>query len=87
MKLTPLKNYVILKQTEPEETTTSGIILPGQTAEKPQYATVVAVGPNVDNISVNNKVIYSKYTGIPVKSKEDTCIIVKSSDILAVVND
>jgi chaperonin GroES len=87
MKLAPLGNYVILKQADAEETTASGIILPGHTAERPQYATVIAIGPDVNNVSVNDKVIYSKYAGTQVEIKKETCIVIKNNVILAVIND
>ena len=87
MRLEPLESYVILRQEKPEETTSSGIILPGQTAERPQYATVIAIGPDVDDISINDKVIYSKYAGTQVTIEEDSCVIIKNSDILAIIKD
>ena len=75
MNLKPLGDRVVLKQLVAEETTKSGIVLPGQSKEKPQQAEVVAVGPGgvVDgkevtmNVSVGDKVIYSKYAGTEVK--------------------
>ncbi|MFV0464657.1 MAG: co-chaperone GroES [Lachnospiraceae bacterium] len=93
MKLVPLADRVVLKQLEAEETTKSGIILTSKTQEKPQEAEVVAVGPggNVDGkeitmqVSVGQKVIYSKYAGTEVKLGEEEYIIVKQNDILAVV--
>lgn len=93
MKLTPLGDRVVLKQLEAEETTKSGIVLPGQSKEKPQQAEVVAVGPGgmVDGkevkmeVKVGDQVIYSKYAGTEVKLEEDEYIIVRQSDILAVV--
>ena len=93
MKLVPLGDRVVLKQLEAEETTKSGIVLPGQAKEKPQQAEVIAVGPGgvVDGkeikmeVKVGDKVIYSKYAGTEVKLGEDEYIIVKQSDILAVV--
>ena len=93
MKLVPLGDRVVLKQFEAEETTKSGIILAGSAQEKPQEAEVVAVGPggNVDGKEVTmqvkegDKVIYSKYAGTDVKMHEDEYIIVKQSDILAIV--
>ena len=76
-----------------EETTKSGIVLPGQSKEKPQQAEVLAVGPGgmVDGkevkmeVNVGDKVIYSKYSGTEVKIDEDEYIIVKQSDILAII--
>ena len=93
MKLVPLGDRVVLKQLEAEETTKSGIVLPGQTKEKPQQAEVVAVGPGgvVDGkevemaVKVGDQVIYSKYAGTNVKLEDEEYIIVKQDDILAVV--
>ena len=93
MKLVPLGDRVVLKQLEAEETTKSGIVLPGQAQEKPQQAEVIAVGPGgvVEGkevkmeVAVGNKVIYSKYTGTEVKLDGEEYIIVKQSDILAIV--
>lgn len=95
MKLVPLGDKVVLKQLEAEETTKSGIVLPGQAQEKPQQAEVIAVGPGgvVDGkevqmqVKVGDKVIYSKYAGTDVKLEEETFIIVKQNDIVAVVED
>ena len=93
MKLVPLGDRVVLKQLEAEETTKSGIVLPGQAREKPQQAEVIAVGPGgvVDGkevkmeVTVGDKVIYSKYSGTEVKLDGEEYIIVKQSDILAIV--
>ena len=93
MKLVPLGDRVVLKQLVAEETTKSGIVLPGQNKEKPQQAEVVAVGPGgmIDGkeikmeVKVGDKVIYSKYAGTEVKMDEDEYIIVKQNDILAII--
>lgn len=94
MKLQPLADRVVLKQLEAEETTKSGIVLPGKEKEKPQQAEVIAVGPGgvVDGKDVKmevkkgDHVIYSKYAGTEVKMDDDVeYIIVRQSDILAVV--
>ena len=93
MKLRPLCDRVVIRQLEAEETTKSGIVLPGTAKEKPQQAEVVSVGPGglVDGKEVKmevkpgDKVIYSKYAGTEVKLDEDEYIIVRQSDILAVV--
>ena len=93
MKLSPLGDKVVLKQLEAEETTASGIVLPGNAQEKPQQAEVIAVGPGgvVDGkevkmeVAVGDKVIYSKYSGTEVKLDHEEYIIVKQSDILAIV--
>ena len=93
MKLVPLGDRVVLKQLIAEETTKSGIVLPGQTKEKPQQAEVIAVGPGgvVDgkeiemHVTVGQKVIYSKYAGTEVELDDEEYIIVKQNDILAIV--
>ncbi|MBO5197645.1 MAG: co-chaperone GroES [Lachnospiraceae bacterium] len=95
MKLVPLGDRVVLKQLVAEETTKSGIVLPGQAKEKPQQAEVVAVGPGgvIDGkevkmeVKVGDKVIYSKYAGTEVKLDGEEFIIVKQSDVVAVVED
>lgn len=93
MKLVPLGDRVVIKQLEAEETTKSGIVLPNQAKEKPQEAEVIAVGPGgiVDGkevqmqVKIGDKVIYSKYAGTEVKLDGEEYIIVRQSDILAVV--
>ncbi|MCH4193406.1 MAG: co-chaperone GroES [Butyrivibrio sp.] len=93
MKLVPLADRVVLKQLEAEETTKSGIVLPGKEKEKPQQAEVIAVGPGgvVDGKEVKmevkkgDTVIYSKYAGTEVEMEDTKYIIVKQNDILAVV--
>ena len=93
MKLVPLTDRVVLKQSEPEETTASGIILTSSAQEKPQTAEVVAVGPGgmvdgkeiVMQVKEGQKVIYSKYAGTEVKLEGQEYIIVRQNDILAVV--
>ena len=95
MKLVQLGDKVVLKQSEVEETTKSGIILTASAKEKPQYADVIAVGPggNVDGkevtmqVKVGDRVIYSKYAGTEVKLGDDEYIVVKQSDIVAIVED
>lgn len=95
MKLVPLGDKIVLKQFEAEETTKSGIVLPGQAKEKPQEAEVLAVGPGgiIDGkevkmqVKVGDKVIYSKYSGTEVELDHEEYIIVKQSDILAIVEE
>ena len=93
MTIKPLGDRVVIKNVEVEETTKSGIILTGAAKEKPQMAEVLAVGPGgtVDGKEVKmqvekgQKVIYSKYAGTEVKLDGQEVIIVRQSDILAVV--
>jgi len=94
MTLKPLQDRVVVKMAEVEETTKSGIILAGSAKEKPQIAEVVAVGPGARaedgtllplDVAVGQKVITSKYSGTEIKLDGTEYIIVKSSDILAIV--
>ncbi|MBQ4186466.1 MAG: co-chaperone GroES [Firmicutes bacterium] len=95
MKLIPLGDKVVVKQLEAIETTKSGIVLTGNAKEKPQEAEVIAVGPGgvIDGKEVKmevkpgQKVMYSKYAGTEVKLDGEEYIIVKQSDILAVVEE
>jgi len=94
MNLKPLGDRVILKVLEAEEKTASGIFLPDNAKEKPQQGKVLAVGPGKYNdkgelIKVQVKegavVIFAKYAGTEVKYQGDEYLIVKESDLLAVV--
>ena len=93
MTIKPLADRVVIKMLEAEETTKSGIILSSKSQEKPQQAEVIAVGPGgmVDgkeitmHVKAGDKVIYSKYAGNEVKLEDEEYIIVKQSDILAIV--
>jgi chaperonin GroES len=93
MNIRPLGDRVVIKKLEAEETTKSGIVLPGTAKEKPQEAQVVAVGPGgvvdgkevVMQVKVGEKVIISKYSGTEVKLNGEEYTIVKQDDILAVV--
>lgn len=93
MKLVPLGDRVVLKSVAAEETTKSGIVLASTAQEKPQQAEVVAVGPGgmvdghevVMNVKVGDVVIYSKFAGTEVKLDGTEYLIVKQSDILAIV--
>lgn len=93
MKMIPLADRVVVKAIEAEETTKSGLILPGSAQEKPQVMEVVAVGPGgtVDGkeiqmtVKVGQKVITSKYSGTDVKCDGVEYTIVRVGDILAIV--
>lgn len=95
MKLIPLGDRVVLQQLDAEETTKSGIVLPGQAQEKPQQAEVIAIGPGgmVDGkevkmeVKVGDKVIYSKYAGTDVKLEDQEYVVVRQNDIVAVVEE
>ena len=93
MSIRPLADRVVIKMLEAEETTKGGIILAGAAKEKPQVAQIVAVGPGgvVDGkevvmyVKAGDKVICSKYAGTEVKLDDKEYLIVRQSDILAVV--
>ena len=93
MTMKPLGDRVVIKNLEAEETTKGGIILTNSAKEKPVMAEVVAVGPggNVDGkeivmqVSVGQKVIYSKYAGTEIKLDGQEYIILRQGDLLAVV--
>ena len=93
MNIKPLGDNVVIKATEAEETTKSGIVLTSATKEKPQIAEVVAVGPGgmVDGkevkmeVKLGDKVILSKYSGTEVKIDGEDFVVVRQGDILAIV--
>ena len=95
MKIRPLGDRVVIKKLEAEETTKSGILLPGTAKEKPQEAEVVAVGPGgyVDGkevkmeVKIGDKVLFSKYSGNEIKVDGQEYTIIKQDDILAVVEN
>lgn len=89
MKLKPMGDRVLLKATEAEETTASGLILSTATKEKPVISQVVAVGPGMKGIEMlvkeGDKVVVAKYTGTEIKVDGEDYTIVKQADILAIV--
>jgi chaperonin GroES len=91
--LEPLEDRVVVKPSEEEETTASGLVIPDTAKERPQEGEVVAVGPGrfeegtrvpVD-VKVGDKVIYSKYGGTEVKIEGDDYLILSARDVLAIV--
>jgi chaperonin GroES len=93
MNIKPLGDRVVIKPIESEETTKSGIVLPGTAKEKPMQGEVLAVGSGeiVDGkkvpleLKVGDKVIYSKYAGTEVKIDGDEYLILRQSDVLAII--
>ncbi len=91
MNIQPLGDRIVIKMVETEETTKSGIVLPGAAKEKPQFAEVVAVGPGgvvdgkevVMELSVGDKVITSKYAGTEIKLDGEEYTILRQGDVLA----
>ena len=93
MNIRPLGDRVVIKKIEAEETTKSGIVLPGSAKEQPQMAEVVAVGPGgvvdgkeiVMEVKVGDRVIFSKYSGTEVKFDGVEYTILRQNDVLAIV--
>ena len=94
MKIKPLSDRVVIKAADAEEKTASGIILPDTAQEKPQIGEVVAIGPGKVNdagslvkmtVKKGDKVLYGKYSGTEVSHEGDDLLIMRESDILAVL--
>jgi len=89
MNIKPLADRVVIKMLEAEETTKSGIVLPGSAKEKPQVAEVISAGPGTEEVKMEvkkgDKVLISKYSGTEVKLEKEEFTIVKQGDILAIV--
>lgn len=79
----PLESYVVLVLKKEEKTTASGIILTTEDKQKPAFGTVVAIGPKVDSIQVNDTVIYQSYSGTTVKLEGTEYLLIKAEHILA----
>ena len=88
MNIKPLADRVVIKMVEAEETTKSGIVLPGSAQEKPQIAEIIAVGPGTEEVKmevkVGDKVLVSKYAGTEVKIDGVEYTILKQNDVLAI---
>jgi chaperonin GroES len=96
MKLRPLEDRVVIKQSDAEEKTTGGIILPDTAKEKPHIGKVIAIGPGkvLDNgtlskmsVKKNDKVIYAKYMGNEVEIDAEKYVILHEGDILGIVEE
>ena len=87
MKLKPMADNILLKQTEAEETTASGIILAATTKEKPAIYEVVSAGPEVKEIKAGDKVVVGNFTGSDIKLDGVDYKFVKLEDVLATVTD
>jgi chaperonin GroES len=94
VNLQPLEDRVVVKPSEGEETTASGLVIPDTAKERPQEGEVVAVGPGrfeegnriPMDVKVGDSVIYSKYGGTEVKIKGEEYLILSARDLLAIVN-
>jgi chaperonin GroES len=93
MKITPLFDKIVVEAVKAAETTASGIVLPGSAQDKPQLATVVAVGPGGEidgnkitmQVKVGDTILYSKYAGSDFKLDNKEVTILRQSDVLAIV--
>lgn len=93
MNLQPLEDRVVVRPSEAEETTTSGLVIPDTAKERPQEGEVLAVGPGAFqdgnrvpvDVKVGDTVIYSKYGGTEIKSNGEELLILTSRDILAII--
>ena len=85
MKLRPTADNIVLKQTEAEETTSSGIILATTAKEKPAIYEVMSAGPDVKDVKVGDKVVVGKFTGNEIKLDGVDYKFVKLEDVLAIV--
>ena len=95
-KLKPLGDRLVVKPTEQEEVTASGLVLPETAKEKPQQGSVVATGPGRRDddgkriemdVAVDDIVLYAKYAGTEVKIEGEKLLILKESDVLAILED
>ncbi|MHC4387679.1 MAG: co-chaperone GroES [Planctomycetota bacterium] len=94
MKLRPLDDRVVIKQSDAEEKTAGGIILPDTAKEKPQIGKIVAIGPGklLDDgkrckmsVKKNDKVIYGKYMGSEIEIDQDKYVVLREGDILGII--
>lgn len=86
MIIKPLGERVLIKQTEQEEVTKSGIVLPGTASkEKPIIGEVLAVGSKIEEVKVGDKVIFEKYSGTELKDGEESYLILEKDNVLAIV--
>jgi chaperonin GroES len=95
-KLRPLGDRLVVKPQEQEETTSSGLVLPETAKEKPQQGVVVAIGPGRRDddgkriemdVAVDDIVLYAKYGGTEIKIDGEKVLILKESDVLAILED
>ena len=86
MTLKPLQDRIVAKKEIPAEKTASGFFMPGDAKEKPSYATVESVGPDVKNIKKGDKIIFKEYSTTDIKLGDAEYLIVKEEDVLAILD-
>lgn len=85
VNIQPLADYVVAQNEEPETKTASGLYLPDKAAEKPKVAKVLAVGRDVKQVKVGDRIVYKSYSTTEVKVGADEYMLVKEEDVLATV--
>ena len=86
MTLKPLQDRIVAKKETPAEKTASGFFMPGDAKEKPSYATVESVGPDVKHIKKGDKIIFKEYSTTDIKLNNQDYLIVKEEDVLATID-
>ncbi len=96
LNLKPLGDRMVVKPLEEEEVTPSGIVLPETAKEKPQKGEVLSVGPGARDddgkriemdVKVGDKILFAKYGGTEIKVNSDKLLILRESDVLAIITD
>lgn len=85
MKLVPLKDYLIAENEKTEDKTKSGLFLPEQSQEKPRIAVVIAIGKNVEELKVGDRIVYKGYSTTEIKEDGKEYLILKEEDCLTKV--
>jgi len=85
-QIQPLADYVVAQAEEAQTKTAAGLYLPEKSAEKPKTAKVIAVGKEVKQVKVGDRILYKSYSPTEVKVGADAYILVKEEDVLATVN-
>lgn len=85
VNIQPLADYVVAENEKAEERTASGLYLPNQAQEKPKTAKILAVGKQVRDLKVGDRIIYKSYSATEVKVGSDNYLLVKEEDVLATV--
>ena len=86
MTLIPLQDRIVAKKETPAEKTASGFFMPGDAKEKPSYATVESVGPDVKHVKKGDKIIFKEYSTTDIKLNNQDYLIVKEEDVLATID-